>query len=514
VQVLLIALVAILFSTPIGAAERYEMGAPLLKDIWVDPARGSDANAGTSKTKALRTLRAAWERAGNLDTTGICINILPGTIPFEEGLGNYFEERRGTLRRPLIIRAAQGPRTVTIQGGMNIAKCNFLYLVNLKMVAGRGTPTWGNNVLHLEQCDHVLMRGISLAGPDPATNPDNYDIQETLKANQCSHIYLEDSDISGAYQTGVDFFSVQHGHIISNRVHGTGEWGMYLKGGSAYFIIDGNEIKRCRLGFQAGEGSNLTYMRAPWVHYDVYDIKFTNNVLHHIPGVGIGVSGGYNVLFAYNTLYKVAVSEDPGYPLLLLTHGARSCETAGEGRRICERLINSGAWGSLAAGGEWIPNRNVYVYNNIFYNPSPLQTRYAHLDIQAAAQPPRGSNVPAPSLADAGAQFKGNIIWNGPPDHPLGLDNASSQWLSEEKMRAENAVNTVQPRFVDPESGDFHLAGGSLPEIEAVSIPDFSWDDAPSPPAVPPGKLSNAVHTDREGRSRAAGNAQGAYLLP
>lgn len=499
---------------PAMAGERYDMGTPVLQDLWVDPRGGSDRNTGASKTAALRTLRAAWDKARNLGATGYRINILPGTIPFDEASGNYFEGRRGTLAHPLIVRAVGGPRTVTIVGGLNIAQTSYLYLLDLGMVAGGGKPMWGNNVLHLENCDHVLMRGLDLAGPDPAKHRDNYDIQETLKANQCAHLYLEDSDLSGAFQTGVDYFSVQRGHVAGNRIHGTGEWGMYVKGGSAYLTVTGNEFARCGLGFQAGEGSTLNFMRAPWVHYEAYDVKFTNNVLHDIPGVGMSVAGGYNVLLAYNTLYKVGTSQDPGYGLVQLTHGARSCDTAGAGRAACQRLIGAGAWGSLAGGGEWIPNRNVFVFNNLLCNPAPLATRYAHFDVRGPATAPGGSGVPNPSLTDTGARFMGNVVWNGPPAHPLGLDQASPRWLSEDAVRRDNAVNRVEPRFVNPAGGDFRLASGLPSEVRPVPIPDFSWSDAPSSPAVPPGRPGNAVPTDRAGRARAGRDAPGAYSQP
>ena len=38
------------------------MGAPVVTDVWVDPANGNDANNGSARNQALRTLAEAWRR--------------------------------------------------------------------------------------------------------------------------------------------------------------------------------------------------------------------------------------------------------------------------------------------------------------------------------------------------------------------------------------------------------------------------------------------------------------------
>ena len=45
-------------------------------------------------------------------------------------------------------------------------------------------------------------------------------------------------------------------------------------------------------------------MVPPWTHYEAYDIKFTNNVLHDVDGAAFGVWGGFNILMAHNTAYR------------------------------------------------------------------------------------------------------------------------------------------------------------------------------------------------------------------
>jgi hypothetical protein len=419
-----------------------------------------------------------------------------------------------------LLEAADGPGTVTLLGGLNLARVRYLHVINLTLQAGGADPMWGNNVLHLESGDHVWFTGLTVRGPDPHQNPGNYDIQEVIKVNQSDNVTIENSDVSGAYQTGVDLFAVQHSTLAGNRIHGTGEWGMYFKGGSAYLRVEGNELSDCGLGLQAGEGSNLEVMRPPFLHYEVYDAKIVNNILHDIPGVGLSVAGGYNVLLAYNTLYKVGYFTGEGersYPLAQFTHGARSCiETAemgeGQGNVICGGLVQEGGWGQATVqeeGGEWIPNRNIYVFNNVLYNPAEVQTHVGHFWVQAPAQlPAAAKNLPSPSPVDDNLVIRGNVIWNGPADMPLGLDQEGScqsdhPTCSAERVHAENTINALEPQLVDPDHGDFRpVPGGNLSSALARPVPDFTWDDAPQKPPLPRGDLSNQINTDFSGMSR------------
>lgn len=45
-------------------------------------------------------------------------------------------------------------------------------------------------------------------------------------------------------------------------------------------------------------------MIPPWINYEGYSVTVTNNVITDVWGAGLGVEGGYDVLLAYNSLYK------------------------------------------------------------------------------------------------------------------------------------------------------------------------------------------------------------------
>lgn len=515
----------------------YTIGTPTLTELYVSPS-GNDSNDGTSRSTPLQTIGAAWGRIplGTLNGTGYRINLLPGSFPCEGDCINFFSSRHGAYAFPIILRAADGPGTVTLLGGLNLYDVRYLYLLDLTLRAGNDVgAAFGNDVLHIELGDHILMRGLQVQGPQACIDDVCNDMQEVLKVNQSQYVYLEESDLSGTQQTALDYVSVQHGHVIDSHIHYTGGRCAYVKGGSAYLIFARNEFDDCReAGLQIGEGTNLAFMESPWLHYETYDIKVINNLIHGIQGAGLSVVGSFNILLAYNTLYRVGLDNPLSgqtWSLAQFIHGSRSCiqadewgGAAGTAAR-CQAQLDAGGWGTavVGGGGDWIPNRNVRVYNNLFYNPPGTGTHYVHLVVNGPVSPPaQTANIPNPSLADDHLEFRGNLIWNQPIE-PAGLvgDNNGSGNIgcqpanatcNELELLADNGINVLEPQLRDPTAGDFHpIQGGNLFTVAARAIPDFTWTDAPFPPAVPAGNSDNQVLQDADGRTRPTGGVVGAY---
>ena len=526
---------ALLADFPSYARDWYDIGNPVLTDIWVDPANGINSNSGASRATAVKTITEAWNRIPSgspLNSTGYRVNLVTGTYPCEPGpeainCQNYFDNRIGTYQYPVIIRAVDGPGTATVRGGFNLKGVSYLYLMDLALRGGIPLPvnSSGNNLLHLEAGEHVLLRNLTLAGPD-CDNDSCNNLQEVLKVNQSRYLYVEGCDIGGAWHTSVDYMVVQYGHFMNNSVHTAGQWGMYTKGGTSYLRIEGNEFHHSQLGFEAGQSANFAVMLSPWLHYDVYDIKFVNNVLHDIPGVAMSVSGGYNVLLAYNTLYRVGIATDNGYPLLYGVHAGRGCNATDELRKpvpVCKRYIADGGWGPdfLTESVDVVPNRNVYIYNNLFYNPSPTRTMYSHFGIQGPLAPHTGFiHFPNPSAADNNLVIRGNMIWNGPSDLPLGVEETnqgcqpSNPTCNALQLRADNAINATEPQLTNPGNGNFRpVTGGTVFSSVTYPIPDFVWTDAPASPPVPGGMVSNLVPVDRDGNVRTTTGPPGAYAM-
>ena len=482
---------------------RFDIGQPVLSNLWVNPVTGSDAASGTASNQALRTLAEAWARIPQgvtLTNHGYRIYLLPGDYA-ESALPVYWESRHGSLQAPVVVQAHSGPGTVRLHGYLNIYDCRYLYLIDFNAVTDPGYGG-GGDVLHLAECRNVLVRGVTLNGFDGAVNQP----QETVKANQCQYLYFEECDIGGAEQNAVDFVAVQYGHVVNCRIHDAEDWIMYVKGGSAQLRIEGNEFYRGRVGgFTAGQGTGFEYMVNPWLHHEASDIKFINNVIHHTAIAGFGVNGGYNILFAYNTLYRVGTNDH----LFEAMPGGRGCD--GE-PAACQSNRTAGGWGpvTLGEGDPFIPNRNVFVYNNVFYNPPGAFQGWQHFNIGGPVVPPAGTGVANPARADENLQIRGNLIWSGNGSTPLGVEEcetcgcqAGNPTCNEAQLLAENTINTVHPQLRNPEAGDYRpTITGALWGVTTYAIPEFPGGDRPAPPLAPTGLLSNTVPRERAGASR------------
>jgi hypothetical protein len=491
----------------------FSIAAGAATELWVDPARGDDGATGASRATALRTLTAAWERvpAGRALAGEYRIELLPGWYG-EDVVPGWMDGRRGTADAPVVVEAADGPGTVALPA-LNVHGCSYLRLVDLDLQSG-GTPeTGGGNTLHFEACDHVLVEGCRITGlgeREAYTTP-----QETVKVNQCGYVTIRGCDISGAWNPAVDFVAVQHGAILRSRIHRAGDWGVYVKGGSAYLTIAGNEIYDCQNGgFSAGQGTGFEFMVSPWLHYEATDIKFVNNVVHDTEGAGMGVNGGYNILLAWNTLYRVGRRSHA----VEIVQGTRSCD--GDAAR-CREYLAAGGWGSAVigdAGSRPIPNRNVYVFDNLLFNPDGYASAWSHFALAGPLAAAPGSNIPNPARADDNVVIRGNLLWNGPPDLALGIGGEGmggqpgNPTCTAALVPAQNAVNTVRPRLRDPEHGDYRLAPGlDLAGARTVLVPAFPGGDRPRPPLAPEGDLDNTVATDFAGSPRSAGDPPGAW---
>ena len=491
----------------------YDIGTPVLRTIWVDPRKGRDGRSGATRSQAVRTLTAAWNRIPRgraLMRTGYRIMILPGTVTTSMS-PNYWEDRHGTARFPILVQSARGASTVTLPS-VNVYNTQYLYFVDLRFSSQDG------DAIHCEKCDHFLVRNSVVRGMPPESGR----IFDLLKINQSQHVYIEGNDISGASNSSLDFVAVEHGSILANRVHDAQDWCAWVKGGSAYIKVDGNEFYDCGTGgFTAGQGTGFQFMVAPWLMYEAYDVKITNNVAHDIEGAAFGVNGGYDVLIAYNTAYRVGGRDH----LLEFVPGSRSCDgqPGDADRKGCTANLAQGGWGTTrVSDGEnyvRIPNRHVFVYDNLIVNPPGEQSQWQQLMVAPpySGQWQDGSHVAVPTLFDQDLRIAGNVIWDGPAGHPSGLGRddtgcaPDNPTCNEARYYADNAINSIEPQLVAPRAGNFTVAPSSAAALSgrAVPVPDFGWSDCPG--GAPTGSLSNAVPRDRAGAARSPGSLPGAY---
>jgi hypothetical protein len=340
----------------------YEISFDSVADYYVDPVNGSDSNSGTSTSSAWRTVTHAWNQIPSSTplTEGFRINLMNGNYGYDE-LPNYWELKQGTSAHPIILRAAPGHDSVRLVRDINMANVSHFYLIGITIA-----PDGGGDAFHCEACNYLLIRGCVLDGGSTTNGA-----HETLKVNQSQYVFIENNNIAYADDNNIDFVGVQYGHIIGNKVHEAGDWCAYVKGGSAYIRVEANEFYNCGTGgFTAGQGSGFQFMTSPWLHYEAYDVKVINNIVHDVEGAAFGVNGGYNVLVAHNTAYKVGTRSH----MLEVVFGERTCdgETNGAANSTCAAYNAAGGWGqsTVDTTPDPIGNRNVFILNNLLYNPA------------------------------------------------------------------------------------------------------------------------------------------------
>ncbi len=469
-------------------APSYPSTSAVWQDIWVDAATGHDGNSGTSSNQALRSISAAWAKIpalAPLAHTGYRVRVLPGD--YRASTPSYWENRWGSEARPILFQV-EGTNWSARLSDITVFNCSHLYFAGIHFEKAMA----GGDGLHIERGNHILLRDCKISGRNLA--------HEGLKVNQSQHMYVERCDISGAGDNAVDFVAVQYGHIIQSRVYDAGDWVMYVKGGSAYIRIDGNEVfySSGNGGITAGQGTGFEWMTYPWLHYEAYDVKIVNNFIHDTFGAGMGVNGGYNILIAHNTCVRVGRRSH----VIEVVHGSRSCDG---NISACEsnRLAGGWGWSNDDSNTQFIPNRNIYIFNNVVYNTGTNQSQWQHFEIREGMTPPAGAHVADPSRADQNLLIRGNIIWNGPVNHPVGGCSSPGGTCHESRILSENYVNLFEPQFVNTSSGDFRpRIEGNLFAALSYPIPDFPGGDRPAVPVTPAGVLENVLPDDRTGAVR------------
>lgn len=359
------------------------------------------------------------------------------------------------------------------------------------------------------------MRGCTLNGGSTSGGA-----HETVKINQSQYVYLENNNISNADDNNIDFVAVQYGHIIGNKVSNAQIGIISVKGGSAYLRVESNEFANCGTGgVTIGQGSGFQFMTSPWIHYEAYDVKVINNVVHDTEGAAFGVNGGYNALIAHNTAYRVGTRDH----VVEVVFGERTCDgtTNGASDATCAALNALGGWGAgqVRLSPDPIGNRNVLILNNIIYNPSGV-TAPQHFAIYGPRTPVSGANLSSPQRSDTNLRIAGNIIWNGSVSTPLGIEDSeqgcqdSNSTCNAAQLAADNSINSIEPALSAP-SSDFRPSSGSnVLSVTPAALSDFSGGDREASPLAAEGNLSNSLTRDFFQELRVAALVSLGRLIP
>ncbi len=499
-------LVIVIFTSgSIRAQSDYNIGTVTVKEIWVDPINGKDVNNGTTRALAYKTLNFAMANVPSLSpftTTGYKIMLVAGDYPGDDSPPTY-SSYEGTSKFPLIIQAADGAGTAKLPS-MTISDCSYFYLLDLII-----ETTSGADAIGCSGSNHILIRHCTINGQDTGKILLS---QNTLSVTGSQNCYIEDCNITNAYGANLYVSGSQHCQIIRSTLQNSSADGIAIDYGSADIMVARNVIRSTTKnavyigsnGVAALDGFSL-----PWVHYDAYAIRVINNVISQCDSQAFVCNGSYDILFAYNTLYKVG-----GYApsLISLGLGKRTCSALDQ-QPTCKEYLDSGAWGTVHTYNTdddvaWIPNTHLYIYNNVFYNPTGYETTSSQFVFDAPKQALLHASCPKPANTDNDLQIKGNIIWNGSVSKPLGITATSGAQPSNPTCNATlinsgNSIHKQEPLLANPENNDFHPAtGGAIVNASVFPIPDFTWSDLPNKPKEPLVALPNTIATDFDGASR------------
>jgi hypothetical protein len=218
---------------------------------------------------------------------------------------------------------------------------------------------------------------------------------------------------------------------------------------------------------------------------------------------------------SYNTLYHVGTRSH----VVEFVFGERSCDG---NNSACSNRVALGAWGptSNSIDPQYIPNQNIFFYNNLVFNPEGVESQWQHLAIYGPRTALVGTNIINPIRTDQNLVIKNNLIWNGPSaPKALGVGGSdgcldSNPTCNESQLIADNFINSIQPELVNPDVLDFRpLANGSLFSITPIELPSFQGTDRVSTPLAPLGNLNNQITYDRGSNLRTSLGTIGAYAF-
>ncbi len=517
---------------------RYDIGTIAFTDLYASPV-GDDTTGTGSAARPFRTIARAWRAVEHTSShyrqRAYRILLAPGYYRgayLDHDINGATFPSLGTSTTPIVIQSQDTTNRAQIvffdtgsRANLTLYQFHYAYLldfdIRLDLTSnGNGgvidsTESHGDG-FQCERCDHVLLRNmhVELYYADAEIGQ-----TETIKLNQSSHVYLEDNHLAGAGDNVIDAVAVRHGWWVRNVVHHARDWCLYAKGGSADIVIAANEVYQCRIGgMLAGQGTTMPFLEAPFLQYDAYHIKFINNIVHDTTGAGMGVNGGFNILFAYNTLVRTGVSPGVRNHLLELAPGGRDCY--GPTTAECQAMVTAGAWGPAVSGegGEGIPNRQVWFVNNLIVNPSGTVSPVSLFRVDGPRVAPGQSwSGPDPVRSDDGVVIEGNLIWTGSDtlDLPDGSGGCGSSHptCAATQIRGLNRVNTAQPQFVGSSTGDFRPTAASPATSGTVALPTFSTAGLSSAQAaLLADTLTTVVHTDFNGTLR-TNDAVGALVV-
>ncbi|XGW00908.1 MAG: Calx-beta domain-containing protein (plasmid) [Leptolyngbya sp. BL-A-14] len=434
--------------------------------IYYVSGAGDDKNNGLSEGGAFRTL----QKAANLVQAGDTVLVMDGTYENPGKTVLLIRDKQGTETQPITFKAYPGAKPVINSDGsyaVIVSGSSYVTIEGLTLIGAKDKITLDYAEAQKYNSNDPLTRnsGIAIAPTyDSDGNPVLFSNHITIRnntvtkfsgggigSNMADYVTIENNTISEtAWYTniGASAISILHSRDSDSN---TTDYKMIVRNNVVYdnqSLIPWVDAGRITEGHGIILDDNRNTQASSGVQGQPYQGKFlvANNTVYNNGGFGINVFQSENADVVNNTLYHN--SRNPDLNGEIITAGANNIRvennitSARDGRRA--NLITS--------------STNVVFDRNLAYNSS--------IAFQSASPPNAalggGSAYVEPAAANAEAV---NVL-------NAGLQNIVGQ----------------DPKFVDPENGNFALQAGS-PAIDAGST-DFG----------------SAVGTDTKGTTRRDGD--------
>ena len=427
--------IAVLVVTAIslGFFQVKTLAATDASSYYVDAINGSDTNTGTSPDKAWKTI----QKAASTASAGSTVTVLPGSYP-----------ERVRVSRP----GAQGaPITFAAQGA----------------VTTRGFTVTAN---------YITIKGFEIANtPDDPTEGQGIYVD----ASWC---VIEDNFINSPTRGGIDIFAAPGDEantsnciVRNNRIYRSGLVGIQLYGRNN--LVENNEIWDT-IQYHPNWANPPAWADADGIRFFgsghivrknyIHDIRFgiPENVNPHIDCFQTWADTYHEaasyIIFEQNRCENVQAQTKDETGQAFMMQNASNLVIRNNLLRAF-RIVNS------------VNNANLTIVNNLIANDLSVPLNYYPSGVSLRNTP--------------NSVVKNNIFYNQPSQNLYIADTVSSTGLDAGYnlvFRSDSGRLTgspsptdlwnVDPRFVDPAAGDFHLQDASPAIDKGAFIPDVVDD--------------------------------------
>ncbi len=370
----------------------------------------------------------------------IPINLLPGSVvEVHNGPYAYSESIHGGTYLPILNNSGTAQKPIFIRGGDSDNRFEF----------------GGSNQILVRDNSYVIMENVLINGP-------------SMKIYQpTDHFSFRYSEVTGELSNGIEIWTwksdftpgnlKEHLVFYDNDIHDNGPYPSNEETGNHGFILDDASqnvwILNNRIYNNGDDGIHI--IDRTWVDNigpNADRIFIGRNEIHHDGENAIDVKGSTNVILSQNECY--------GYATIMPSSSGEAIRINDEGDQDNIWILYNRIYDSEDGINPLQALFPPYIIGNIIYDCEIAINRDAALVLN--------NTIYNTARAVAGADVViNNIISNADPVvFSATPDSASNNifWQNGEDESCDGCF-TVNPLFVNPDSGDFHLKTES-PAIE------------------------------------------------